>query len=167
MVSFFLFLLVRLLTSLITSTATYMLCFVHQRYDSCSVQYSNNILPTHNDRHLTHHTVTLSLAPLPAMRTYSTYWLSLLLALPLFCSAQADTQVPLNGGGMDHVHTPETHASPRLVELLTVEPRASIFYTYARETTMSQLFSEEATGGAGVALLVPTNRAVMALAKKP
>lgn len=91
----------------------------------------------------------------------------LLLALPLLSSAQTDTQVPMKDMHGDGVYTPQTHASPRLVELLTIEPRASIFYTYARETRMSELFAEEGTGGQGVAVLVPTNKAVMALTRKP
>ncbi|PCH34276.1 hypothetical protein WOLCODRAFT_62726 [Wolfiporia cocos MD-104 SS10] len=56
--------------------------------------------------------------------------------------------------------------TPSLADQLTIEPRASIFFSYARETELSARFGAE---GAGVnsTLLVPTNRAVMALARKP
>ncbi|KDQ62902.1 hypothetical protein JAAARDRAFT_28872 [Jaapia argillacea MUCL 33604] len=70
--------------------------------------------------------------------------------------------------GMINDVTPESlpfvQAQPRLSDLLTIESSASIFYSYARETEMSQLFSNE---GVKTTLLVPTNKAVMALARKP
>ncbi|KZT08768.1 uncharacterized protein LAESUDRAFT_757480 [Laetiporus sulphureus 93-53] len=61
-------------------------------------------------------------------------------------------------------YTPQTHAQPSLADLLTIEPAASIFYSYARETELSALFADES---ARLTLLVPTNKAVMALARKP
>ncbi|KAF8588371.1 hypothetical protein K439DRAFT_1613626 [Ramaria rubella] len=53
---------------------------------------------------------------------------------------------------------------PTLADLLTVEGRASIFYSYARETDMSARFVEQ---GEGTTVFVPTNKAVQALARKP
>ncbi|GBE77269.1 hypothetical protein SCP_0101420 [Sparassis crispa] len=62
------------------------------------------------------------------------------------------------------VYTPQTNAQPTLADLLTIESSTSIFYTYARETRISELFVDE---HAQITLLVPTNKAVMALARKP
>ncbi|KAJ6488488.1 hypothetical protein C8R47DRAFT_1125703 [Mycena vitilis] len=53
---------------------------------------------------------------------------------------------------------------PTLADLLTIEQSTSIFYSYARELTLSTMFSD---ADASVTLLVPTNKAVMALARKP
>ncbi|EIN14337.1 hypothetical protein PUNSTDRAFT_59633 [Punctularia strigosozonata HHB-11173 SS5] len=53
---------------------------------------------------------------------------------------------------------------PTLADLLTIEPSASIFYSYARETKFSMRFSEQQSN---TTLLVPVNKAVMALARKP
>ncbi|KAJ7090356.1 hypothetical protein B0H15DRAFT_922498 [Mycena belliarum] len=54
---------------------------------------------------------------------------------------------------------------PTLADLLTIEPSTSIFYSYARELTSSNMFSNSEAGP--VTLLVPTNKAVMALSRKP
>ncbi|ETW86744.1 hypothetical protein HETIRDRAFT_40718 [Heterobasidion irregulare TC 32-1] len=56
------------------------------------------------------------------------------------------------------------HAQPTLADLLTIERSASIFFSYARETGLNSLFSDETAMNT---ILVPTNKAVMALAKKP
>ncbi|KAE9392709.1 hypothetical protein BT96DRAFT_830276 [Gymnopus androsaceus JB14] len=64
---------------------------------------------------------------------------------------------------------------PSLADLLTIESSASTFYSYARELSLSELFSRQLqagfTGtegqGQGLTLLVPTNKAVMALERKP
>lgn len=61
-------------------------------------------------------------------------------------------------------HTPLTHSMPNLADLLTIEPTASIFYSYARELELSAIFSDTR---ANSTLFVPTNKAVMALARKP
>ncbi|CDO73412.1 hypothetical protein BN946_scf185013.g46 [Trametes cinnabarina] len=53
---------------------------------------------------------------------------------------------------------------PSLADLLTIESSASIFYSYARETELSKLFSD---AHAQITLLVPTNKAVIALPRKP
>lgn len=59
---------------------------------------------------------------------------------------------------------PATSSRPTLADLLTLEPSASIFYSYARELEMSSMLSD---GRLKLTLLVPTNKAVMALARKP
>ena len=51
-----------------------------------------------------------------------------------------------------------------LFDLLTIEPRTSIFFSYAREIELSRLFVDV---DSNLTLLVPTNKAVMALARKP
>ncbi|KAJ7915530.1 hypothetical protein B0H13DRAFT_1610399 [Mycena leptocephala] len=53
---------------------------------------------------------------------------------------------------------------PTLADLLTIEPSASIFYSYARELTLSNMLS---VSDGSATLLVPTNKAVMGLARKP
>jgi len=63
-----------------------------------------------------------------------------------------------------HVDQPTPNAGPTLFDLLTIEPGASIFFSYARELQLSRLFAD---ADSSVTLLVPTNKAVMALARKP
>jgi hypothetical protein len=63
----------------------------------------------------------------------------------------------------DAISSPTT-SKPTLADLLTIEPSASIFYSYARELELSARFSD---GSAKYTLFVPTNKAVMALARKP
>jgi len=62
------------------------------------------------------------------------------------------------------VFIPQKHAKPTLEDLLTIESSASIFYTYARETELSSRLTDETSQ---LTLFVPTNKAVMALARKP
>ena len=89
------------------------------------------------------------------------------LVLPLIASASIDEQIPLHSE-MSEVntdpYTPLTHKQPTLADILTIESSASIFYSYARELQLSETF-EDVTAKA--TLLVPTNKAVMALARKP
>ena len=60
---------------------------------------------------------------------------------------------------------PVTHSGkPSLADLLTIESSASIFYSYARELELSEKFSES---GVHNTVLVPTNKAVIALPRKP
>lgn len=61
-------------------------------------------------------------------------------------------------------YEPQATNSPSLADLLTIENSASIFYSYARETRLSEFFGDD---GSYVTLFVPNNRAVMALARKP
>ncbi|OBZ78862.1 hypothetical protein A0H81_01350 [Grifola frondosa] len=85
-----------------------------------------------------------------------------LLILPFLATASSDEQMvfppPLGSGA------PFTRSKPTLADLLTIESSVSIFYSYARETEISRLFDDV---NARSTLLVPTNRAVMALARKP
>ena len=61
-------------------------------------------------------------------------------------------------------YVPQTSSKPTLADLLTIEPSASIFYSYARELELSATFSNS---GAKLTVFAPTNKAVMALARKP
>jgi len=54
---------------------------------------------------------------------------------------------------------------PTLADLLTLETRVSIFYTYARDTEMSEQLSKP--DAEAITVFAPTNKAVMALARKP
>lgn len=93
-------------------------------------------------------------------------------ALPFLASASLDEQsvlssppnMPDQPGGSDTGYTPLTRPQPTLADLLTIEPSASIYYSYARETELSLEFD---TADQYLTLLVPTNRAVMALDRKP
>jgi hypothetical protein len=60
----------------------------------------------------------------------------------------------------------QTHTQPSLADLLTIESSASIFYSYARELELSSQFNETEDETKWT-LLVPTNKAVMALSRKP
>ncbi|TFK42187.1 hypothetical protein BDQ12DRAFT_720180 [Crucibulum laeve] len=61
-------------------------------------------------------------------------------------------------------YSPQVNAQPTLADLLTIEQSASIFYSYARELELSRMFADVMMNAT---LLVPTNKAVMALARKP
>jgi len=61
-------------------------------------------------------------------------------------------------------YTPLTHSKPSIADLLTIEPSVSIFYSYARELELSNIFSDKKSV---FTVLVPTNKAVMALSRKP
>ena len=55
---------------------------------------------------------------------------------------------------------------PTLADLLTLENSASIFFSYARETAeTSQVLTQP--NEPGLTVLVPTNKAIMALSHKP
>jgi hypothetical protein len=89
--------------------------------------------------------------------------------LPIFTitvgvhSALSADQIVLPDIPMD-VNRPLSNARPTLFDLLTIEPSTSIFFSYARELELSRLFVDV---DSKLTLLVPTNRAVMALARKP
>ena len=60
--------------------------------------------------------------------------------------------------------------APRLSDVMTLEPQASIFFSYARESAkLSGILSGEAENEAGkkYTVFAPMNRAVMALPRKP
>ncbi|KAG6852218.1 hypothetical protein C0991_001896 [Blastosporella zonata] len=83
-----------------------------------------------------------------------------LLACPLLSFASQGDQITMYNPN----EAPLTHSSPTLADLLTIESSASIFYSYARELELSQKFADS---GAKLTVFVPTNKAVMALARKP
>lgn len=77
--------------------------------------------------------------------------------LQVFASASEGEQILMAG--------PQVAMQPTLADLLTIESSTSIFYSYARELTTSTMFSD--VDSRPITLLVPTNKAVMALARKP
>lgn len=94
---------------------------------------------------------------------FSLYFLS----SSLLSLASTDGQLVFSNSQMADIQI-ESHTKPTLADLLTIESASSIFYSYARELELSSMFSQDVEqGGRMLTLLVPTNRAVMALAKKP
>ncbi|KAF9072355.1 hypothetical protein BDP27DRAFT_1418251 [Rhodocollybia butyracea] len=94
-----------------------------------------------------------------------------LLCLAPFSSA-GSLQTPLNPPESFQAPQLQVNNMPSLADLLTIESSASIFYSYARELSLSELFSQPAgltedNGKGGLTLLVPTNKAVMAMERKP
>ena len=102
------------------------------------------------------------------MRTQLLALLSL-ITLPSLSHASTADQFVIPNSNAKMAHQPEiqiqTHTQPSLADLLTIEPTASIFYSYARELEISSQFSE--TKQTKWTILVPTNKAVMALSRKP
>jgi len=98
--------------------------------------------------------------------------LSLLLALTMavqLTTSTADVQqqipLPMNPeSSPSHSTVGGQESTLMLTELLTLQNSASIFYSYARETELSALFGDE---GSRSTVFAPTNKAVMALARKP
>ncbi|GLB43747.1 putative protein with four repeated domains in the Fasciclin I family of proteins, present in many other contexts [Lyophyllum shimeji] len=86
-----------------------------------------------------------------------------LLSLPLLSFASQEQQIVMSND-VTTDYSPATNTKPTLADLLTIEPSASIFYSYARELELSAMFSEPSTRST---LFAPTNKAVMALARKP
>lgn len=84
------------------------------------------------------------------------------LTLGIHPAAAAD-QIVFPNTPMDN-NRPASNVRPTLFDLLTIESRSSIFFSYARELELSRLFVD---ADAKLTLLVPTNKAVMALARKP
>ena len=87
-----------------------------------------------------------------------------LLILPFVAFASQEDQIALGPGQMSETYAPLTHSQPTIADVLTIESSASIFYSYARELELSSQF---ANPRAQNTLFVPTNKAVMALARKP
>ena len=99
----------------------------------------------------------------PTMRVH----LLSLLVLPFMASASMDEQVvlPSSQASSGQPFVPVIHSGkPSLADLLTIESSASIFYSYARELELSEKFSDAAEH---LTVLVPTNKAVIALPRKP
>jgi hypothetical protein len=96
----------------------------------------------------------------------------LALTLPFLVSASLEEQILFSESSptmakepsKDSPFTPLTSSQPTLSDLLTIESSASIYFSYARETVFSKEFEEECQQ---LTLLVPTNKAVMALGRKP
>lgn len=85
----------------------------------------------------------------------------------LLVSASLDGQIVLDHPldmPEDPNYYPLTHPLPTLNDLLTIEPSASIWFSYARNTEFSQDFFDTEEW---LTLLVPTNKAVMSLGWKP
>jgi len=98
------------------------------------------------------------------MKFLTTFFLPLLpLTLGIQVAAAAE-QIIFPGVPMDVDQPTSNTGRPTLFDLLTIEPSSSIFFSYARELQLSRLFVEV---GANLTVLVPTNKAVMALARKP
>ena len=57
-----------------------------------------------------------------------------------------------------------SHSTQTLADFLTIEPSASIFYDYARGVDLGNRLSDESSV---ITVLVPMNKAIMKLAKKP
>lgn len=78
---------------------------------------------------------------------------------------QMDSQITLGGQNIDGSGRPDSETQkPLLSDILTIQNSASIFYSYARETDTGKLLSKD---GARITVFAPTNKAVMALARKP
>ncbi|XP_006453931.1 hypothetical protein AGABI2DRAFT_189261 [Agaricus bisporus var. bisporus H97] len=85
-----------------------------------------------------------------------------LLSALSFVSASTTEQVIMASISDDFI--PKKHDRPSLADLLTIEPSASIFYSYAREIALSRILDDTSQK---YTLFVPTNKAVMALSRKP
>ena len=97
------------------------------------------------------------------MKFFATFFLPLLSITASIHTVAAADQIVLPNIPMD-VNWPSSDGRPTLFDLLTIEPRTSIFFSYARELELSRLFVNV---DSNITLLVPTNKAVMALARKP
>ncbi|SRR6266851_4645066 len=97
------------------------------------------------------------------MKFFATFFLPLLSITAGIHTVAAADQIVLPNVPMD-VNRPSSDGRPTLFDLLTIEPRTSIFFSYARELELSRLFVNV---DSNITLLVPTNKAVMALARKP
>ena len=112
--------------------------------------------------HVTH--CGLPCTTIPAMRIRNL--LLSVFCLPIFSTTNASQgdQTPMNTESAPGEYVPQKHSKPTLADLLTIESSASIFYTYARETELSFKLTDE---NSRLTVFVPTNKAVMALARKP
>jgi hypothetical protein len=97
------------------------------------------------------------------MRYFATLLYPLISIILGIHAVTAADQIIIPSVPMDAEH-PEVHGRPTLFDLLTVEPNTSIFFSYARELELVRLFSNV---NSNITVLAPTNKAVMALEKKP
>jgi hypothetical protein len=96
------------------------------------------------------------------MKFSATFIILISITLGIHAVAAAD-QIVLPNTPM-HNNQPASNVRPTLFDVLTIESGSSIFFSYARELELSRLFVD---ADANLTLLVPTNKAVMALARKP
>lgn len=85
--------------------------------------------------------------------------LATLLLFPFLSSVLADEQTV-----MGQAQTAVSQSTQTLADLLTIEPSASIFYDYARGIDLGKKLNDKSSM---ITVLVPRNKAVMKLAKKP
>lgn len=97
------------------------------------------------------------------MKYFATFVLPLVSITLGIHAASAAEQIVFPNVPMDD-NRPASNVRSTLFDLLTIEPGASIFFSYARELELSRLFVNP---NSNLTLLVPTNKAVMALARKP
>lgn len=76
------------------------------------------------------------------------------LLIPSSANPAQEDQLPIR----------QENVKPTLADLLTIERSVSIFYTYARETELSALFSDEKSR---LTLFAPTDKAVKSMSRKP
>src|SRR6267154_4997845 len=88
----------------------------------------------------------------------------LLFIFPFAVSASLQEQLIMSQNNNESNPSPFTNSRPTLADLLTIESSASIYYSYAREMQLSAKFSSKSIW---FTMLVPTNKAVMALERKP
>ena len=97
------------------------------------------------------------------MKFFATFFLPFIFTTLRIYSAAAADQIILPAVPMDP-NRPTSSVRPTLFDFLTIEPGTSIFFSYARELELSRLFVNTESN---LTLLVPTNKAVMALTRKP
>ena len=85
--------------------------------------------------------------------------LAAILLIPLLAPALANEQTV-----MGEAQTNLFRSTQTLADFLTIEPSASIFYDYARGTDLGNKLNDKSSV---ITVLVPNNKAVMKLAKKP
>ena len=105
-----------------------------------------------------HYTVAFSQHKMRPLSLISLFVSFALASAQAYC--QQDTQIRISGDMNGQVEAPK----PILFDTLTIQPSASIFFAYARETRVGELFKRKE---ARITVFAPTNKAVMALARKP
>jgi hypothetical protein len=86
--------------------------------------------------------------------------LAAFLLFPLLALALVNEQTVMGEAQTDL----SSHSTQTLADFLTIEPSASIFYDYARGIGLGNRLSDDSSV---ITLLVPMNKAIMTLAKKP
>ena len=127
------------------------------RAGNAAIQYRSSSSSESSLQHLYGNTATIT------MKFFATLFLPLLPITAGIQAVVAAEQIVLPNAPMDS-NRPLSNARPTLFDLLTIESRTSIFFSYARELQLSRMFVDV---DSNLTLLAPTNKAVMALAKKP